>query len=172
MVKRNNPVRAELLSWVERVAEFWSEQSGLPAITGRVVGWLMISAPPEQCAAEIAKAIGASRASLTTSMQLLIAMGLVRSLKRPGQRTSYYRIDDDAWEKVLRRRIASMASFREITRDGLTLLGVSNPRATRIKSADEVYEWAERVFATSPPRPSAKRDGQRRSSKVTERKIS
>ena len=99
MAKRN-PGRAELLGWVERVAEFWSEQSGLPAITGRVVGWLMVSAPPEQSAAEIAKAIGASRASLTTSMQLLIAMGLVRSQKRPGQRTTYYRIDDDAWEKA------------------------------------------------------------------------
>jgi hypothetical protein len=172
MANQNNPGRAELLSWVERVAEFWSEQSGLPAITGRVVGWLMVSAPPEQCAAEIAKAIGASRASLTTSMQLLIAMGLVRSLRRPGQRTTYYRIDDDAWEKVLRRRIASMASFREITRDGLTLLGVTNPRATRIKSADEVYEWAESVFATARSRPSAKRDRQRIDAKVTERKPS
>src|ERR1700729_425743 len=172
MAKQNNPGRAELLGWVERVAEFWSEQSGLPAITGRVVGWLMVSAPPEQSAAEIAKAIGASRASLTTSMQLLIAMGLVRSQKRPGQRTTYYRIDDDAWEKVLRRRIASMASFREITRDGLTLFGAGNPRATRIKSADEVYEWAERVFATARPRPSAKRDGQRIDSKVTEREPS
>ena len=171
MAKRNSPGQAELLSWVERVAEFWSEQSGLPAITGRVVGWLMISATPEQSAAEIVKAIGASRASLTTSMRLLIAMGLVRSLRRPGQRTSYYRIDDDAWEKVLRRRIASMASFREITRDGLTLFGVGNPRATRIKSADEVYEWAESVFATSLPRPSVKRRGPKISSKVKERKI-
>ncbi|MGC2656565.1 MAG: hypothetical protein WA324_01215 [Bryobacteraceae bacterium] len=148
-----------VLKWVERVADFWSEQSGLPPITGRVVGWLMISEPAEQCAEEIAAAIGASRASLTTSMRLLIASGLVRSLRRPGGRTAYYRIDDDAWEKVLRRRIAGMASFREITQQGLAMLGVDTPRAARIRSADEVYEWAEKMFASAPPAPSTNRKG-------------
>lgn len=157
--KKNHPHMAAVLKWVERVAEFWSEQSGLPPITGRVVGWLMISEPAEQCAEEIAAAIGASRASLTTSMRLLIASGLVRSLRRPGGRTAFYQMDDDAWETVLRRRIAAMASFREITRQGLAMLGVDAPRAARIRSADEVYEWAEKVFAAAPPAPSASRKG-------------
>jgi len=30
---------------------------------------------------------------------LLIAIGLVRSVTRPGERTTYYRILGDAWEK-------------------------------------------------------------------------
>jgi DNA-binding transcriptional ArsR family regulator len=170
MGKRKNLEVAKLLSWVERVAKFWSEQSGLPAITGRVVGWLMISDPPEQCAAEIARSIGASRASLTTSLRLLMAIGLLHSLRRPGERTIYYRIDDDAWEKVLRRRIASMASFREITQEGLALLGPDSLRAARIKTADEVYEWAQQVFAEAPPRASAKRVSRTEGSKAAKRR--
>jgi DNA-binding transcriptional ArsR family regulator len=151
-----NPDSEKVVRWVERVAVFWSEQSGLPPITGRIVGWLMICDSPEESAGEIAAAIGASRASLTTSLRLLIAIGLVHSVTRPGQRTIYYRIDGDAWEMVLRRRIASMASFRAITRDGLTLLGENKTRAARIQAADQVYAWAEGVFANAPPCPSTK----------------
>jgi hypothetical protein len=146
---------ADLLRWVERVAVFWTQQSGLPPITGRIVGWLMSSDPPEQSAGDIANGIGASRASLTSSMRLLGAIGLVTSLRRPGQRTVYYRMDDSAWENTLRRRIASMASFREVTRDGLALLGADKARAARIKAADDVYAWAEKIFAAAPPCPSA-----------------
>ena len=145
----------ELLRWVERVANFWSEQSGLPPITGRIVGWLMISNPAEQSAGNIANGIRASRASLTSSMRLLSAIGLVQSVRRRGERTVFYRMDDSAWESVLRRRIASMASFREVTRDGLALLGDDKTRASRIKAADDVYAWAENVFANAPPCPTA-----------------
>jgi hypothetical protein len=146
-----NIVDDHVMAWVERVAEFWSEQSGLPPITGRIVGWLMICDPPEQSAAEIAEAVQASRASLTTSTRLLIAKGLIRTKRKPGQRTAYYRIEDDAWEGLLRRRIMSIGSFRDITREGLALLGVGSSRSARIRAADEVYEWAEKLFAQAPP---------------------
>src|SRR6516225_10258601 len=123
--------RKLLLAWVERVATFFAEHYGLPPITGRILGWLMICDPPEQSPAQIAEAIGASRASLTTNMRLLIASGLVQRLTRPGGRTAYYRIDDDMWQKVIQRRIASMISFGELARDGIDLLGADSPRAAR-----------------------------------------
>ena len=88
--------RKTLLLWVERAATFFSQRYGLPPITGRILGWLMICDPPEQSAGDIAEAIGASRASLTTNMRLLTATGLVHRLTRSGGRTAYYRIDDDA----------------------------------------------------------------------------
>ncbi|HSR80620.1 MAG TPA: MarR family transcriptional regulator, partial [Hyphomicrobiaceae bacterium] len=114
---RANP--KDVLSWVERVATFFAEHYGLPPITGRILGWLMICNPPEQSPAQIAAAIGASRASLTTNIRLLIASGLVHRLTRAGGRTTYYRIDDDTWEKVIRRRIASMMSFGALTQDAI-----------------------------------------------------
>jgi hypothetical protein len=54
--------------WVERVATFCVEEWGLPPITGRVLGWLMICDPPEQSAGGIADAIQTSRASLTSNI--------------------------------------------------------------------------------------------------------
>lgn len=149
------PGREQLLDWVERTAAFFAEHYGLPPITGRILGWLMICDPAEQSAAEIAEAIGASRASLTTNMRLLTASELVRRRTRPGERTAYYRIEDDAWEKVVRRRIATLTSFRRITQDGMDLVGgADGARATRIRAAHEVYEWMAALFADAPGPPS------------------
>ena len=151
--------RKLLLAWVERVATFFAEHYGLPPITGRILGWLMICDPPEQSPAQIAEAINASRASLTTNMRLLIASGLVQRLTRSGGRTAYYRIDNDMWQKVIQRRIASMMSFGEITRDGVALLGADRPRAARMRAAHDFFEWMARLLASSSGPPSAKARG-------------
>jgi DNA-binding transcriptional ArsR family regulator len=109
----------------------------------------MICDPPEQSAGDIAQAIGASRASLTTNMRLLTATGLVHRLTRSGGRTAYYRIDDDAWEKVIRQRVESMMAFGKIAEEGMSLIG-RGPRATRIRAAREFFEWAAKRLADAP----------------------
>ncbi len=147
---RRPSAQAEL-AWVERVATFFFNVYGLPPITGRILGWLMICDPPEESAGAIATAIGASRASLTTNMRLLTQSGLVHRRMRPGERTAYYRVDDDAWEQVLRRRFTSLAAFRDIAKDGMALIGSDTPRAHRLRAAHQMFEWAAEVAAKLPP---------------------
>lgn len=155
------PARNDVLHWVERVAKYCADQDGVPLIAGRVLGWLIICDPPEQSAGQIATAIGASRASLTTNLRLLGSLGFVRQTTRPGDRTVYYRVDDDAWETVVQRQIASLASFGEIMRDGLALTGRSTRRGSRLRAAHDVFGWLETVFAAAPPPPSANRTRKR-----------
>lgn len=148
------PVRAnsdQIQNWIERVAAVFALHFGLPPITGRILGWLLICDPPEQSAGEIAEAIGASRASLTTSMRLLTAGDLVRRRHRPGERTTYFRIDDDAWEKVIRARIIGMASLREITEDAMALIGPDSERAARVRAAHDFFGWLAEAFAARRP---------------------
>jgi DNA-binding transcriptional regulator GbsR (MarR family) len=141
--------QAQIQAWVERVATAFAQHFGLPPITGRILGWLLICDPPEQSAGEIANAIGASRASLTTSMRLLTVGELVRRSHRPGERTTYFRIDDDAWEKVIRQRIVAMASLREITSDAMKLVGPGTERAARVRGAHAFFSWLSEMFAAS-----------------------
>jgi DNA-binding transcriptional regulator GbsR (MarR family) len=141
--------RKQIQNWVERVAAAFAQHFGLPPITGRILGWLLICDPAEQSAGEIADAIGASRASLTTSMRLLTVGELVRRRHRPGERTTYYRIDDDAWEKVIRQRIIGMASLREITEDAMALVGPGSARASRVRAANAFFGWLSEAFAAS-----------------------
>ncbi|GAA5163647.1 MULTISPECIES: GbsR/MarR family transcriptional regulator [Amycolatopsis] len=134
----------QLLDWVERVSAFLTEQYGQPPIAGRILGWLMICDPPEQSAAQIAGAIAASRASLTSNMRLLVGAGLVSKRTRRGERTTYFRMEDDAWERVIRARIASLASFRQLTKAGLDLAGRADP--ARLRDADRAFAWMAEVF--------------------------
>lgn len=135
------------MAWIEQAAEFFADQEGLPPITGRILGYLMICDPAEQSAAEIATAIKASRASMTTNIRTLIAVGLIRRRTRAGERTAYYRIDDDAWEAALRKRIENMTKFESIAANGLQLVGADTARASRLHAAHNVYQWIGRIFA-------------------------
>jgi DNA-binding transcriptional regulator GbsR (MarR family) len=146
-----SPDRDQLLEWVERVATFFRDQYNLPPITGRIFGWLMVCDPPEQSGAQIAEAIGASRASITTNMRLLVGGDLVRRLARPGDRTTYYVVDDDAWESVIRRRIQQMMSFAQITADAIELVGATGERASRARAAHEAFEWLAEVLRNAAP---------------------
>lgn len=143
-----------ILAWVDRVGGFFEVNYGMPPITGRIVGWLLICDPAEQSAGEIAAAIKASRASLTTNMRALITNGLVRRLRRAGERTAHYRIDDDAWETVIRHRVASLAAIDRLTEEGMRLVGPGSARAARLRATHEVFAWFEALLADAPGPPS------------------
>lgn len=145
-----------LLHWVEQVTMYLA-RDGVPPIAGRILGWLMICDPPEQSAAQIGAAISASRASLTMNLRILMSMGFVGRRTRPGERTAYYRVEDNAWEKVVRRQIASLTAFSEIANAGMQLLGPESDRAARLREAYEIFAWMTQVFADAPPLPSSTR---------------
>lgn len=137
-----------VLEWVERVSMYLA-RDGVPPIAGRVLGWLMVCDPPEQSAGQISDAIGASRASLTSNLRLLTTMGFLSSRTRPGNRTTYYRMADDAWSIVVRRQIGTMASFLDLSRDGIALAGPGND--ARVRQAHRTFEWMAAAFAAAPP---------------------
>jgi hypothetical protein len=142
--------RARLLRWVERVTDFCVEEWGLPPITGRILGWLMICDPAEQSAGQIAEAIQASRASLTSNMRFLTAIGLVRKVRRPGERSAYYRIEDDAWQQVIQRKLDGLSAFGEIADEGIALAGGDDHRAERIRAAHDSLAWLRDLAARHP----------------------
>ena len=153
---RTAPDRKSQLDWIERVAAYVAAD-GTPPIAGRILGWLMICNPPEQSAADIAKAISASRASMTTNLQILTATGLVERRARSGQRTEFYRVLDDAWERLVRRQVAGLTAFRQVARDGLALTGSNRTHSARVREADQIFTWLTNVFERAPPMPSGKR---------------
>jgi DNA-binding transcriptional regulator GbsR (MarR family) len=160
MARRESSDLEARMDWVERVATFCTDEWGLPPITGRILGWLMICDPREQSAGQIADAIGASRASLTSNMRQLVAAGFVRRRSRPGERTAYYWVEDDAWQKVIQHRFAGMAAFEDIAADGLELVGRTSPQAARMKSAQEAFAWMAGLVAAGPTPPPTKRKKQ------------
>ncbi|MEV6635157.1 hypothetical protein AB0M54_30845 [Actinoplanes sp. NPDC051470] len=138
------------LAWAEQVAMYLA-RDGVPPIAGRILGWLMICEPAEQTAAQISSAIKASRASLTMNLRLLTGMGFLTWRTKPGERTMYYRMADDAWQAVVRKQIDGIAAFLEITDCGVALLDGDAERAGRIRQAQAVFTWMATVFRDAPP---------------------
>jgi len=92
-------------------------------------------------------------------MRLLTTGNLVRRRHRPGERTTYFRVDDDAWEKVIRQRITAMTSLREITGDAMALVGADRERAARVRAAHEFFGWLSDCFSASQASKTTRRDG-------------
>ena len=80
----------------------------------QVLGWSTHCDPPEQTAAQIGAAIGASPASLSTNMRSLTDAGfLTVCAGQRGRRTQVYLVEDDARELVRASHIASLTEFRD-----------------------------------------------------------
>jgi DNA-binding transcriptional regulator GbsR (MarR family) len=150
-----------LMAWVDQVAMYLA-RDGVAPIAGRILGWLMVCDPAEQSAGQLSDAIGASRASLTMNLRLLTGMGFLTWRTRPGDRSMYYRMADDAWQTVVRRQIAGISSFLDITRHGIGLLDTGDQggsdgrdhrddRAGRVRQAHAVFTWMAHVFEAAPP---------------------
>jgi len=154
---RRQPGPADLSAWVERLVALLVPE-GVPPISARVLGWLIVCEPAEQSADQIGPAIGASRASMTTNLRLLTAMGMVTRRTRPGERTAYYHVADDAWRTIIQRQVDAVTAYVDLARSGLDLLGADTARAGRTRDLHDVFTWMARVFADAPPLPPRAKD--------------
>jgi DNA-binding transcriptional regulator GbsR (MarR family) len=136
------PTDAEL-DFVDEVAAFFAKE-GMPLIAGRTIGWLLISDPPEQSAADLARVLEVSRSSISSAARLLTPSGLVESVRKRGERQEYLRISPDGWSRMLANRYAKTTAFRQITEHGLDLLGASAlDRRERLENVAELYRFLE-----------------------------
>jgi DNA-binding transcriptional regulator GbsR (MarR family) len=130
-------------AYVDEVAEFFVGE-GLPLTAGRVIGWLLISDPPEQTPAQLTAALQVSRSSISSAMRLLTPSGLVERTRRRGDRNEYFRIAPDGWSRMLMRRYAQTTGFREVTERGLDLLaGADAERRERLERVTDLYRFLE-----------------------------
>ncbi|MFG1942652.1 GbsR/MarR family transcriptional regulator [Nonomuraea sp. NPDC048826] len=131
------------LDFVDEVAAFFAAE-GLPHIAGRVIGWLLICDPAEQSAADLARALGVSRSSISSTTRLLTPSGLVEGVRRRGERQEYFRIAADGWSRMLANRYAKTTAFRQVTERGLTVLsGAAPERRERLANVAELYRFLE-----------------------------
>ncbi|MFC2020485.1 GbsR/MarR family transcriptional regulator [Chloroflexota bacterium] len=107
--------------FAEEVGIFF-EQTGMPRMAGRILGWLMVSEPPHQTTAELAQALQASMGSISTMTRLLIRIGLIERINLPGQRRDCFCIKTGAWHQMLRDSLTQTTAFRQLAERGLELI--------------------------------------------------
>ena len=146
MNKAVSPSRRDLLFHVEEWGLLF-EQSGLPRMAGRVLGWLLVCDPPEQTAAQLLDALSASKGSISTMTRLLERFGVIERVGLPGDRRTYFRVAPGAFTTMMEDKLRYVAAWRQLADRGLALLAKSPPtRARRLHGVHDFYAFLEREF--------------------------
>lgn len=103
--------------FVESVGLYF-EQYQVSRIGGRLLGLLTLLGGPFTLD-QMASALGVSRASVSTNIRILVALGIADHLSLPGDRRDYYRFADDPWRHGMEARIAGTQTLRRIAVQGL-----------------------------------------------------
>lgn len=115
-------------------------QLGVPPIAGRMVAWLALSESGRDSLDAMAEALGASKASVSSMARLLAERGFVERVPVL-ERRDCYRLRTDAWENILRTRLAELASVKGLAEEGLWLLREGeHPARARLESLREFSE--------------------------------
>ena len=147
MERTSNGKQLEEKHFAEEVGIVF-EQTGLPRMAGRIIGWLLISDPPHQSTSQLTEALTASKGSISTMTRLLIQIGLIERLSLPGVRHDYFRIRPDAWQHMIRRGLEDeIKMVRQLAEHGLELLADKTPLTRKwLEEMRDVYTFLEREF--------------------------
>ena len=138
--------RLEEKRFVEEVGIVF-EQTGLPRMAGRILGWLSISDSPHQTTGELAEALMASKGSISTMTRFLIRIGLIERISLPGQRRDYFRIKPSASHQLLRDSLGQTTAFRHLMERGLELTkGKAHVNRQWLEEIRNMHAFFEREF--------------------------
>ncbi|MFJ6485024.1 MULTISPECIES: hypothetical protein [unclassified Streptomyces] len=129
-------------SFVEKVAQYYYENDGMPHDRGRVVGWMMICSPSTQTADRIAEALDVPRAAIDRIVdQLTPENDPVSVFERTGSLSENYtiRLRENSWAPKVRGIFSEFPDFHRVAREGLEGLraeGASEERLVRLANME------------------------------------
>jgi MarR family len=133
---------AELWEFIDASGQWMAKSAGMPQMTGRVLGFLLVCDPPETTAAQIGEALGASKGSISAATTTLTRLKLVDRLRVRGERADRFRIRPDAWDEQVRDSGISEARAL-LARGRAALAGEPPARLARLDELDAFYAWWE-----------------------------
>jgi DNA-binding transcriptional regulator GbsR (MarR family) len=111
----------EELAFADSFGRHMASQYGLPPMTGRVCGWLLICDPPEQSIAELTEALHASRTAVGDALSQLERFGYIRRMRRAGERADRVSVHPDAHLRSM-MDTTEYSAHAAIARRGLEIL--------------------------------------------------
>lgn len=118
-----------------------TEQDGFTRIAGRLFGHLLLSEQP--CSIfELSKALGVSKASVSTDARRLLEHGVLERVPRPDDRRDYYQIAPDFFRRMVQYRIARWENAHGAVTEAMTRINPSPVVAERLAYMDSVNRFA------------------------------
>jgi DNA-binding transcriptional regulator GbsR (MarR family) len=125
--------------FVDEMGQYLGAYKFVP-MSGRLWAWLLICEPIEQTAADLATELRASRGSISAAVAFLSTAGLIRRVRRRGDRKEYFSAPPGTFNAILRSVGTAYGRLVEITGDGLDAVA-DRPAPARQRLA-EVHDAA------------------------------
>ncbi|MFD3546195.1 helix-turn-helix domain-containing protein [Streptomyces sp. NPDC058655] len=121
-------------------------QSGLPAMTARVLAGLYTTDVGSLTASELAERLQVSPASVSKAVAFLESQGLIRR-ERDERRRERYIVDDDVLYQSTMAGARATAHLGEIARQGVGVLGPGTPAAARLENIARFVDFVSESIA-------------------------
>lgn len=140
--------RASLDRFIERLGLYF-EEFGLPRISGRLLGLLLISDRPLSLD-EIATELRVSRGSVSTNARMLTRTKLIERVSFPGDRRDYYDFTAGGWDALIETDVQAAETLREFAAEALDgVASADEPARPRLQAAvDFLNFYASELQAT------------------------
>jgi DNA-binding transcriptional regulator GbsR (MarR family) len=92
---------------------------GMTPMAGRMWAWLLVCDPPEQTAADLADALRASRGAISGAAASLASAGLIRRIRRRGDRREYFSAPPGTFDTLLRSAGTAYGQLLRVIDTGL-----------------------------------------------------
>ena len=127
-----------LSKFIESLGGYF-ESFGIPRIGGRMLGLLLVSEEPLS-SENISAILKVSRASISTNLRMLLAVGWAEKASFPGDRTTYYVFPEDGFEKMFAMEIQASRTLKRFVEQGLSALPPEHPTHGRLEG---LADWAD-----------------------------
>ncbi|UUU36276.1 transposase [Streptomyces sp. CA-210063] len=124
-------------AFVEEIGLVW-EAAGSSRMDGRIIAYLLITDVPYVSSAELARALQVSAGSVSLATRRLVDAGFIRRHAVPGERSHYFRVDDDVWGSFLAGERRYLDRQEQLAAQAIALLGPEEeaPRRRLINMRD------------------------------------
>jgi len=154
----------EIQRLIETIGGYFT-QFGLSRIAGRLLGLAMVVDRPLTLD-DMALALGVSRASVSTNIRMIKAVGFVDQVTMPNDRRDYYQFSADPWEARLRSNIVSSDMFGSLARRGLAVIAEEQDGFVR-SHLEDMLDFCE--FMIEEERDKLRRWRERRAQRLAAR---
>ena len=128
--------------FIEEMGQFLGGY-GMTPMAGRMWGWLLLCDPPEQTAAQIAEALGASRGAVSGAARILTTAGFIRRATRRGDRREYFSSPPEAMDSMLANASVIYRQLRVISEHGLEAAADSPGAVARLREFHDLMAFIE-----------------------------
>lgn len=131
-------------NFIERIG-ISVEEDGLPRIAGRMMAYFVIHGGPVSFSG-LAEALQVSRGSVSTNSRILISLGVIERVSRPGERQDFFQLTERPYARMMAgyiertRRNRDVVAETERALDGRAVAGAKG----RLREMRRFHEMAMR----------------------------